>query len=295
MIHKSHEKKKRDKKKGKKMGMRISTNVTSINAQRTLTGSQRAISKSMAQLASGSRITKAADDAAGLAISESLKSQIRSFTQAQRNANDGISMIQTAEGGLTESANIVTRLRELAMQAASDTVGNNERALVQKEVTQLTQELDRIANSTAFGSTNLLNGSGENFDFQVGIHNSMDKDVIQFDASQANSTTENLGIEGLDFSSKEGATSALDLIDEASSKISGFRAQLGAVQNRLQSTSDNIAVMNENLAAANSRIRDTDIAEASSDQTRNAILMQASTGVLSQANMTSQLALKLIG
>lgn len=277
------------------MGMRISTNISSINAQRTMSSSQRAISKSMAQLASGSRITQAADDAAGLAISESLKSQMRSYTQAQRNANDGISMIQTAEGGLAESSNIVVRLRELAMQSASDTIGDTERGLVQKEVDQLTKEIQRISDSTRFGSTNLLNGSGAVFDFQVGIQNSMDADVIQFDSSQSNSTISNLGLEGLDFSQKEGATSALNLLDEASSMINGFRAQLGAVQNRLQSTSDNIATMNENLAAANSRIRDTDIAQASSEQARNVILTQASTGVLSQANMTSQLALKLIG
>lgn len=275
--------------------MRISTNMTSINAQRTLTGSQRALSKSMAQLSSGTRITQAADDAAGLAISETFKAQIRSFAQAQRNANDGISMIQTAEGGLVESSAIVVRLRELAMQAASDTLGDTERGLVQKEVVQLTEEVQRIADSTKFGSSNLLNGTGEQYDFQVGINSSLEADVIQFDASQADASLSTLGIEGLDFSSKEGARSAIDLLDSASSQINGYRAQLGAVQNRLQSTSDNIAVMNENLSAANSRIRDTDVAQASSEQARNALLMQASTGVLAQANMNSQLALKLIG
>lgn len=275
--------------------MRISTNMTSINAQRTLTGSQRALSKSMAQLSSGTRITQAADDAAGLAISETFKAQIRSFAQAQRNANDGISMIQTAEGGLVESSAIVVRLRELAMQAASDTLGDTERGLVQKEVVQLTEEVQRIADSTKFGSSNLLNGTGEQYDFQVGINSSLEADVIQFDASQADASLSTLGIEGLDFSSKEGARSAIDLLDNASSQINGYRAQLGAVQNRLQSTSDNIAVMNENLSAANSRIRDTDVAQASSEQARNALLMQASTGVLAQANMNSQLALKLIG
>lgn len=277
------------------MGMRITTNMTSINAQRTLTGSQRALSKSMAQLSSGTRITQAADDAAGLAISETFKAQIKSFAQAQRNANDGISMIQTAEGGLVESSAIVVRLRELAMQAASDTLGDTERGLVQKEVVQLTEEVQRIADSTKFGSSNLLNGTGEQYDFQVGINNSLEADVIQFDASQADASLSTLGIEGLDFSTKDGARSAIELLDTASSQINGYRAQLGAVQNRLQSTSDNIAVMNENLSAANSRIRDTDVAQASSEQARNALLMQASTGVLAQANMNSQLALKLIG
>lgn len=276
------------------MGMRIGTNVASINAQRSLVGTQREMQKSFAQLSSGSRITKAADDAAGLAISENLKGQIRSFTQAQRNANDGISMIQTAEGALSESSNIVTRLRELAVQGASDTIGEKERTLIQKEVDQLKSEIDRIASSTKFGSKELLNGNGETFDFQVGINNSTETDVIQFDSAQADSRLETIGLSGIDFSTKEGAREALSQLDDASAMLNGYRAGLGAIQNRLTSTSDNIGVMSENLSQANSRIRDADIAASTSESTRNNVLLQASTAVLSQANQTAGLALKLI-
>lgn len=277
------------------MGMRISTNVASVNAQRSMVSSQREVQKSYAQLSSGSRITKAADDAAGLAISENLKSQIRSYSQAQRNANDGMSMVQTAEGGLSETSNIITRMRELGIQSASDTIGDKERVLIQKEVSQLKSEVQRIAASTKFGDRNLLNGSGDGYDFHVGVTDKTETDVIRFDVSETNATIDNLELDGIDFSSKEGAVSALSQLDDASSKVNGFRAGLGAIQNRLMSTADNIGVMNENLSAANSRIRDTDIAAASSEATRNSILLQSSTSVLSQANAIPQMAMKLIG
>ncbi|HEY8272488.1 MAG TPA: flagellin [Pseudobdellovibrionaceae bacterium] len=277
------------------MGIRISTNVASINAQRTMAGGQREIQKSMAQLASGSRITKSADDAAGLAISENLKSQMRSYTQAQRNANDGISLVQTAEGGLNEVSNILTRMRELSIQASSDTVGDRERGFTDKEVQQLKQEMQRIAQTTRFGNTKLLDGSGSEFDFQVGINNKDDEDRIRYDASMTNAQIDNLGVDGFDFTSKEGAQSALEKIDSAQSQVNGYRASLGALQNRLQSTSDNLGVMNENISAANSRIRDTDIAAATSEMTRNSVLLNANTSVLGQANQLPQLALKLLG
>jgi flagellin len=277
------------------VGIRISTNVASINAQRTMAGGQREIQKSMAQLASGSRITKSADDAAGLAISENLKSQMRSYTQAQRNANDGISLVQTAEGGLNEVSNILTRMRELSIQASSDTVGDRERGFTDKEVQQLKQEMQRIAQTTRFGNTKLLDGSGSEFDFQVGINNKDDEDRIRYDASMTNAQIDNLGVDGFDFTSKEGAQSALEKIDSAQSQVNGYRASLGALQNRLQSTSDNLGVMNENISAANSRIRDTDIAAATSEMTRNSVLLNANTSVLGQANQLPQLALKLLG
>lgn len=277
------------------MGMRISTNMASITAQRTMVGSQREVNKSMAQLASGSRITKAADDAAGLAISESLKSQIRSYTQAGRNANDGISLVQTAEGGLSEVTNILTRVRELGIQASSDTVGDRERGYLNKEVNQLISEVDRISKSTKFGTTNLIDGSGDSFEFQVGINSDKTNDRIAFNASETNVTADNLGVSGFDFSSKDGAQGALSTVDEALSKVSGMRANLGALQNRLQVASDNIGVMHENISAANSRIRDTDIAQSSSEMTKNNILMQANSSVLAQANMMPQSALKLLG
>jgi flagellin len=277
------------------MGMRVSTNVASINAQRSLTTSQREISKSYAQLASGSRITKAADDAAGLAISENLKSQIRSFAQSSRNANDGISMLQVAEGGLGEVSNILTRLRELGIQSASDTVGDQERGFIDKEVQQLKSEVQRISKTTRFGKTNLLDGSGEKFDIQVGINNDDFEDRISFDPSELNVQAGNLGVEGLDFTSKTGAQDALATLDAAQSMVSGYRSNIGALQNRFLSTVENLGAQHENLSAANSRIRDADIAQSTAESTRNNILLNASTSVLAQSNAAPQLALKLIG
>ncbi len=277
------------------MGMRISTNVASINAQRAMSTSQREIQKSFAQLSSGSRITKAADDAAGLGISENLKSQIRSIGQASRNANDGISMVQVAEGGLGEVSNILTRMRELGIQASSDTVGDKERGYVDQEVQQLKAEVERISQTTRFGSQNLLNGTGKKFDIQVGINNDSTQDRISFDAANLNSTSGELGIASLDFKSKEGAQEALGIVDEAQAKVAGFRANIGALQNRFQSTVENLGTQHENLSSANSRIRDTDIAASTSESTRNSILLNASAAVLSQANQIPQLAMKLIG
>ncbi len=277
------------------MGMRITTNLSAISAQRNLVGSQREIQKSMTQLASGSRITKSADDAAGLAISENLKSQIRSYSQASRNANDGISLIQTAEGGLSEVSNILTRLRELAIQAGSDTVSDRERVMIDKEVQQLKSESQRIAQTTQFGTQKLIDGTGSSFDFQVGIYNDDFADRISFNAAELNVQNSELGIAGFDYTSKDGAQEALAVLDEAQSQVNGHRSTLGALQNRLQSTVDNLGVMHENISAANSRIRDTDVAQASSEMTRNNILLQASTATLAQANQVPGLALKLIG
>jgi flagellin len=277
------------------MGLRISTNVASINAQRTMTNTQREIQNSSAQLASGNRINKSSDDAAGLAISETIKGQIRSFRQASRNANDGISLIQTSEGGLNEISNIIVRLRELGVQAASDTVSDRERGMINVEVQQLTQESQRIAVTTKFGSKPLLDGTGEKFDFQVGVNNNPFADRISFDASKANATTEALGFAGLDYSHKDGAQEALAKLDEASIRVNKTRADLGALQNRLQSTVSNLGVQDENLSAANSRIRDTDIANATAEMSRNQVLLNANVATLAQANQNGALALKLIG
>lgn len=277
------------------MGMRISTNVSALNAQRTMVTSQREIQKSMSQLSSGSRITKSADDAAGLAISENLKGQIRSLGQAGRNANDGISMVQVAEGGLNEVSNILTRMRELGIQASSDTVADRERGFLNKEVQQLKEEMQRIANSTKFGNQALIDGNGGKFDFQVGTGADENVDRISYDAGTTNASIDNLGVAGFDFSTKDGAQEALAQIDEAQTTVNGFRADLGALQNRLQSTVDNIGVMHENLSAANSRIRDTDVAQASAEMTKNNILLQANTTVLAQANSVPQNAMRLLG
>ena len=277
------------------MGMRVTTNLSALNAQRNLIGSQRVMGKSMAQLASGSRINIAADDAAGLAISEKFKSQIRSARQANRNANDGISMVQTAEGGLNEIGNIVTRLRELGIQSASDTVGETERGFINKEVQQLKSEVERIAKSTKWGTTNLLDGSTPKFDFQIGTYNSESEDRISFNSAENVATLDALGLTDLDYTTKEGSQNALSALDNSQNLVNGYRANLGALQNRLTSTVDNLSVQEENMSAANSRIRDTDVAMASSEMTRNNILLQAGTATLSQANMNNQIALKLIG
>jgi flagellin len=277
------------------MGMRITTNVASLNAQRSMSTNTRDTQKSMAQLSTGSRITKAGDDAAGLAISENLKSQIRSFGQASRNANDGISMIQTAEQGMGEISNIVTRLRELGIQAGSDTIGETERGFIQKEVDAMKSEIQRVADSTSFGSRKLLDGTGGVYDIHIGSGANEKTDWIAYDAGISNVTTDNLGIADLDFSSKEGARAGLASLDTAQSNVNGSRATLGALQNRLSSTVDVIGTMNENMSAANSRIRDTDIAASTSDLARSSILMQASTASLAQANTQPQLALKLLG
>lgn len=277
------------------MGMRISTNIAAVNAQRNLVTSQKTIQKSMQQLASGSRINIAADDAAGLAISEGLKAQARSAAQARRNANDGISMIQTAEGGLNEISNIVVRLRELGMQSASDTVSDTERGFLNKEVTQLKSEVQRLANVTTWGKTKLLDGSTPTFDYQVGLYQDPQNSIISFVASDNVATLDGLNIDGIDFSTKRGAQDGLENLDNALTQVNGMRSNLGALQNRLNSTSDNLSVQEENILSANSRIRDTDVAMASSEMVRNNILLQAGTATLSQANQVNSLALKLIG
>lgn len=277
------------------MGFRVSTNIAAINAQRNLATSQKNISESYAKLSSGSRINKAADDAAGLAISEGLKAQVRSMRQSNRNANDGISMVQVAEGGLNEIGNIIVRLRELGIQASSDTVGDQERSFIDKEVQQLKEEVQRISSVTTWGTTKLLDGSSPTFDFQVGIYNDDFEDRISFDSSSNVATLDALGLDGLDYNDKGTAQDALSSLDDAQVRVSEMRSNLGALQNRLQSTVNNLLVAEENLSAANSRIRDTDVANASAEVTRNNILLQAGTATLAQANQKNSAALSLIG
>lgn len=277
------------------MGLRINTNVASLQAQTSLNKVNKESQDSFAKLSSGSRITKAADDAAGLAISEKLKAEIRSTQQANRNANDGISMIQVAEGGLNETSNILTRLRELSIQAASDTIGDAERGMSNMEYQQLKSEMERISKVTEYNGTKLLDGTGNQKDFQIGTKNDDFNDRISFDPGAVNSSLSSMGVDGIDVSSKEGAQDSLSLLDGAIEKISGQRALLGAVQNRLTSTSANLQVATENMSAANSRIRDVDYAEETAKQARNQILTAAGTSVLAQANVSGQSALKLIG
>lgn len=276
------------------MGLRINTNVASINAQRNLMGTKLGHDKSLERLSSGSRINRAGDDAAGLAISESLRAQLRGLKQASRNAQDGISLVQVAEGGLNEISNILIRLRELGVQAASDTVGPVERQFLNVEYEQLVQEIQRIADGSEFNSTNLLNGTGAVFDIQVGIRNNPNIDRIMFDASKADSTTAALGVNLTSVADKASAQNSLAAIDNAIISVSAMRADFGALQNRLQSTVNNLAVSNENMSAANSRIRDVDVAEETSELTRNNILLQAGTSVLAQANQSNGVALSLL-
>lgn len=276
------------------MSLRVATNVASITARKTMAQTSRSMEKSFAQLSSGSRITKAADDAAGLSISETLKSTIRGYQQANRNANDAISMVQVAEGGLGEISNILTRLRELGVQASSATVGDTERAFIDKEVQQLKNEVQRIAESTRYGKSNLLDGSGEEYAFQIDINNDDFKDRISFDASQQEATTQSLGIDGFDFTSIDGARESLEVLEAAQKQVNGYRANLGAIQNRLVSTSENLNVAIENFSAANSRVRDTDIAQSSAELATSNILMNASVGVLAQANQQPAAALRLL-
>ncbi len=276
------------------MGLRINTNVASINAQRNLRGTRLNLDKTLEQLSSGQRINRAGDDAAGLAISENLKAQIRGLGQAERNAQDGVSLVQIAEGGLTEISNILIRLRELGVQAASDTIGGTERKFLNVEFEQLVSEIDRIAQSTEFNRVPLLNGTGAVFDIQIGTRNDPVSDRLTFDASSADVNVAALGLNLASVSDKISAQNSLAAIDQAIISVSGIRADFGALQNRLQSTINNLAISVENLSSANSRVRDTDIAAATAELTKNNILMQAGTSVLAQANQSTTSALSLI-
>lgn len=275
--------------------MRINTNVAAIQGQRNLSKNSRETEASFAKLSSGERITKAADDASGLGISEKLKAGIRSGKQASRNANDGISLIQTAEGGLHEASALLTRMRELAMQSSTDTLGDSDRENSDKEYQQLKNELDRISQTTEFNGKKLLNGSSEKMDFQVGLNADPSDNTISYNAPEVDSGTHSLGISDVSIRSKFNAQDSLSRLDSAISKISAQRAQIGSIQNRLTVSSNNMDVYTENMASANSRIRDVDVAVESANLTKGNILAAAGTSVLSQANQLGQSALKLIG
>lgn len=277
------------------MGFRINTNISSLNAQRVLRLQKMSQDKTLERLASGERINKAADDAAGLAISEKLKAEIRSLRQATRNANDGISMIQTAEGGLNEISNILVRLRELSIQAASDTVGDTERGFTDKEFQNLVEEVQRIADVTKFNGTSLLSGKGGALEIQIGTKNNPLQDRMIYDTTMSDATATKLGIMGLSVTNKADAQSNLEILDRAINMVSENRASLGALQNRLTSTVNNQTVADENLSAANSRIRDADIAAESAELARTNILTQSGVSVLAQANQNNLMALKLLG
>ena len=274
------------------MSLTISSNPTSLGAQRNLGISQRALSENIGRLSSGMRIQKAADDAAGLGISEKLRSPIRGLSQASRNANDGVSMIQVAEGAMNEQASILTRMRELAVQAANGTLGADERGFIETERAELMTELDRISTVTEFNGTNMLGADAGTVSMQVGIQNTADDRIdIAFDATDA--TT--LGVAALSFATAGSAQTGLGLIDTAINNLSTSRASLGASQNRLVVTMNTLSVAHENLSAADSRIRDVDVASETAAMTRNQILSQAGVAVLAQANQLPSLALSLLG
>ena len=276
------------------MGLRINTNIASLMAQRALGGTKMELDKHLQRLSTGSRINSAGDDAAGLAISENLRAQVRGLKQAKRNAQDGVSLIQVSEGGLNEITNILIRLRELSIQSASDTVGDKERSFTDREFQALKSEMDRIAASTSFNGNPLLNGRGGVFEIQVGTGNNPLTDRIVYDAQNADVTLEALRLAGESCGTKQGAQLSLGVIDDAISQVSKVRSDLGAMQNRMQSTINNLAVNEENMTAANSRVRDADLAEEVSEMTKNNILMQAGISVLGQANSSAQSVLKLL-
>lgn len=277
------------------MGLRINTNISSLSAMRTLNATRQALDGSLERLSSGSRINRAGDDAAGLAISENLRAQIRGLKQAKRNALDGVSLIQVSEGGLNEVSNMLVRLRELAIQAASDTVGDKERSFTDREFQALKSEIQRISDSTNYNGNPLLNGKGGLFEIQVGTGNNPLADRLAYNSQNADITLEALGLTGESVATKVGAQTTLAAIDGALTRVNSVRADMGAIQNRLQSTINSLSISDENLSAANSRIRDADLAQEVSEMTKNNILMQAGISVLGQANNQAQASLKLLG
>ncbi|MEM7515968.1 MAG: flagellin [Planctomycetota bacterium] len=273
------------------MGLRVNTNVASLTAQRNLGGVTSRLQGNYARLSSGLRIANASDDAAGLGISERLRSQTRSFAQAGRNAQDGISLAQTAEGSSQEVSNLLGRLRELAVQASNGTLSDDDRTTIDTEFAEVTEEIDRIADETTFNGVALFDGTSTGVSIQVGINSG---ETIDIGLSDLPTSTLGVDTGSLDVTTQTGAQAALEDIDDAIDDVNTARGAIGASQNRLQSTVSSIANIRENLSAAESRIRDVDVALETADLTRNSILQQAATSVLSQANSQPQLALSLL-
>ena len=279
------------------MSISLLTNVTSLQAQANVNKTQSALAASIGRLSSGMRINSAADDAAGLGISSTLKSEISSLGQAQRNTNDGVSMSQVAEGGMASMQDIVSRMRQLAVESSNATLGSTERGYVQTEFTQLSAEINRISSVTNFNGQQLLDGSASTgLTFQVGINNTAN-DRLAMSITRLTSST--LGTGGLhvascSLSTAANAQAAIASFDAAIKQLSTARANIGAVQNRLQVTQSNLQTTSTNLSAANSRIMDTDIAAETSSMTQSNILQQAGIAVLSQANSMPQNALQLL-
>jgi flagellin len=273
------------------MGLRINTNTASLNAQRNLSQTTEALQRSLERLSSGLRITRASDDAAGLAISERFRAEVRSLQQAQRNAMDGISMLQIAEGALNETSGILIRLRELAIQSANGTLGTGERAALDAEFQALVGEIDRVSAVTEFNGTALLDGSAVTVTFQVGANNTTND---QISVTGVDATSTGIGVDGLLVDTQANAQTAITAIDTAIDSVTSLRADFGTAQNRLESTIRSIAVSVENTSAAESRIRDVDVASETALMTRAQVLQQAGIAVLAQANVSTQSALALL-
>lgn len=276
--------------------MRINTNIAAMNTYSRLTAANTAKANSLAKLSSGSRINKAGDDAAGLAISEKMKSQIGGLTQAKRNAQDGISLVQTAEGALNESHSILERMRDLVVQGANDTLTSTDRDSINKELTALHDELTRIASTTEFNTKNLLNTKNNSFTFQIGANETQTLEVTigQMDGSTLLGTSAAKFVIDSKASNVRKKGGMISKIDKAISTVSDQRAALGAVQNRLEHTINNLTATNENLSDANSRIRDVDMAEEMMTFTKSNILSQAATSMLAQANAMPNSVLNLL-
>ncbi len=296
------------------MGLRIKTNISSINAQRNLSTTNGAVRENMQQLSSGYRINKAGDDAAGLAISNNITAKTRSLEQAARNANDGVSLVSIAESGMNEITNILTRLRELATQAASDTVSNTERGYTNREYTKLVDEIERIANTTEWNGLKVLQGASNNTEFGedlITIHvgagdgTMANRDTIKLDINEMSlipSEDLGLGASGSqigpenvgDHFTREMAAEKLQTIDQALGRVASTRATLGAQQSRLTSAINSLGIQVENYKSANSRIRDVDFASATAAFTQNRILAQAGASVLAQANTEPEIVMQLL-
>lgn len=274
------------------MGLRINTNLASISAQRQLGKTQRALEKTAKQLASGDRFSDLTEGAGDFAIAEHLRGQIKGQRAALSNSQNAISFVQIAEGGLNEQNNILIRMRELAVQSASDTFDDKDREFIDSEYQQLVQEIDRIAQTTQFGSSKLLAGNSKTYEFQVGSYGTP-QDVIKY-TSDANTTASALDVSGTDVTDKYDSRDNLETIDEAITKIAGQRAKFGAIQSRLDSVVNNSQTQIENLEAAHSRIADTDIAEAASEFAKHQVMTQYQTAVLAQANQYPSYALRVL-
>jgi flagellin len=276
------------------MGLRINTNIASQEVQRNLRTSNALQEAEFSKLSSGKRINKSADDAAGLAIANKLEAETRSLRMATRNANDAISMVQTAEGGLNETSNILTRLRELSIQAASDSMSDQDRGYLALEYDQLVQEADRISKVTSFNGRQLLSGKGEVLQFQVGAF-SGDDNLIEIDSSLSDSSAESLGIAGSNVRDKSDALDNLERIDNAIGKVSAYRASFGSLQSRLGTTINNLDVAIVNQESARSRIQDVDVAESAAKLASAQIKTAAGAATLVQANAIGNSALRLVG